>query len=112
MSTTALAVNGVALAALIAALIKNPGKTKQALKIALRSLAGMAPMVLIIIVLIGMLMGFVPREFIGKAVGGESGFLGILYSALFGAVMFIPALLAFPLAESLLESGAALSSVA
>lgn len=112
MSVTALVVNLVAAAALIVAIIKNPARTKQAIKVALRSLAGMAPMVLIIVVLIGMLMGFVPREFIGKAVGGESGFLGVLISAVFGAVMFIPSLLAFPLAESLLESGAALSSVA
>jgi len=112
MRVTALVVNGFAAVALIVAFVKDCGKTKKAVKITLRSLAGMAPMVLMIIVLIGVLMGFVPRTFIERAVGGESGFLGILYSVLFGAVMFIPALLAFPLAESLLESGAALSSVA
>ncbi|MBN2050446.1 MAG: permease [Spirochaetales bacterium] len=112
MSVTALVMNGLAVTGLIVAGIVNRRKALQALKAAWHAFIGMAPRVLIIVILIGIILGFIPREFIARVVGGESGFRGILLSATFGAIMFIPSILAFPLAGSLLESGAALSSVA
>ena len=112
MNVATVTVNVLALAALVWAVIKDRERTKQALRIALRSFVGMLPMVLTIIILIGVLLGFVTQDVIRRLLGEESGFLGILTSAVVGGVMFIPSLIAFPLAASLLEGGAAVGTVA
>jgi len=69
-------------------------------------------MVFIIIIFIGLLLGFVPQSQISRFVGEQAGFKGVLAVALLGAVLHIPSLISFPLAASLLESGASISSVA
>ncbi len=69
-------------------------------------------MVLIIIILIGLLMGFVPTTEISKFIGKQSGFGGILLVAILGAILHIPALISFPLAASLLKGGASITAVA
>jgi len=112
MNAATITVNGIALAALLWALSKDRGKTKQALRVAIRSFVGMLPMVLTIIILIGVLLGFVTPQIIQNLLGEESGFLGILTAALIGAVMHIPSIISFPLASSLLEGGAAVGTVA
>lgn len=112
MSPTTIVVNTLALAALAVALAKDKEKGKRALGVALRSFLGMLPMVLIIILLIGLLLGFVPPASIQNIVGEESGILGILLSTAMGGILFVPSLIAFPLAASLVEEGAALGAVA
>ena len=112
MSPTTIVVNTLALAALAVAVVKDKEKGKRALRIALRSFLGMLPMVLVIILLIGLLLGFVPPASIQSIVGEESGILGILISTALGGILFIPSLIAFPLAASLVEEGAALGAVA
>ena len=112
MNAATITVNVIALAALLWALSKDRGKTTQALRVAVRSFVGMLPMVLSIIILIGVLLGFVTPQIIQNLLGEESGFFGILTAALLGAVMHIPSLIAFPLAASLLEGGAAVGTVA
>ncbi len=112
MSTTAISINVIAFGSLIFALIKSSKKTKQALTLALKSFFRILPTVLIIIILIGLLLGFVPRSLISKVVGKQAGVLGIVVTAFLGAVLHIPSLISFPFAASLLSSGAAISSVA
>lgn len=112
MNAATITVNIIAFAALLWAIIKDREKTKQALRVAVRSFVGMLPMVLTIIIFIGVLLGFVTPRIIQNLLGEESGFLGILTAALVGAVMHIPALVSFPLAASLLEGGAAVGTVA
>lgn len=112
MNPATITVNVIALAALLWALSKDRGRTKQALRISVRSFVGMLPMVLTIIIIIGVLLGFVTPQIIQNLLGEESGFYGILTAALVGAVMHIPSLIAFPLAASLLEGGAAVGTVA
>jgi uncharacterized membrane protein YraQ (UPF0718 family) len=112
MNAATITVNIIAFAALLWAIIKDWEKTKKALRVAVRSFVGMLPMVLTIIILIGVLLGFVTPRIIQNLLGEESGFLGILTASLVGAVMHIPALIAFPLASSLLEGGAAVGTVA
>lgn len=70
------------------------------------------PTVLTIIVLIGLLLGFVPPDTLQKFVGEQSGIIGILLTAGVGSVLHIPAILAFPLAASFLEVGASVMIVA
>jgi len=112
MSITAIFINLFALTFLIFAFTKDKGKTKQALAVAVNAFFRIAPMVLGIIFLIGLLRIFLPPEVISRFIGEQSGFGGILAIAALGAVLFIPALIAFPLAASLLQSGASVSVVA
>ncbi|HEY0088419.1 MAG TPA: permease [Candidatus Lokiarchaeia archaeon] len=70
------------------------------------------PIIIIIIIFIGFLLGFLPPDIISKVVGEQAGFLGILVTAVLGSVLFVPALISFPLAASLLNGGASIMSVA
>lgn len=112
MGGTTVIVNALALAGLAAAFIKEPARARTALSIARRTFIRMLPMVLAIVVLIGLLLGFVPPRSIASIVGEESGIAGVLIAAATGAVLFVPAMVAFPLAASLLQSGASVGAVA
>jgi len=57
-------------------------------------------------------MGFVSPEVITRIAGERAGGGGFLLMAGLGAVLHVPALIAFPLAASLLQSGAAIATVA
>lgn len=112
MQLTAIVINLIALGALVASAIKDRRKTVQSLKVAGKSLLRIIPVMLIIIIVIGLFLGFVPPRTISSFLGEQSGAWGLLVSALLGAVMHIPALISYPLAASLLEGGAALYVVA
>ncbi len=112
MNSTAIFINIFALSCLIGAFIKDRAKTKQSLKVAVKSFFRILPTVLIIIILIGLLLGFVPQTQISKVIGKHAGFGGVLVVALLGAILHIPSLISFPLAASLLKSGASVTPVA
>lgn len=111
MSSTAI-INIFALGCLIFALIKDRDRTKQSVGVAVKSFIRILPTVLIIVVIIGLLMAFVPPDQISRFIGAQAGFGGVLSIAALGAVLHIPALISFPLAASLLQSGAAVAAVA
>ena len=112
MSTTAVFINLFALLCLVVAFLKNRQKTKRALVLAVKSFLGIFPSVLTIIIVIGLILGFIPQSHISKIVGEQAGFWGIIIIGLLGAFLHIPSLVSFPLAASLLQGGAAISSVA
>lgn len=112
MNAATVSVNVIAAVLFTAAFLKDSTRAKQALRVAVRSLIGILPTVFTIITLIGLLLGFVTPEIIRGLLGDESGLFGILTAALIGSVMHIPSLIAFPLASSLLEGGAAVGTVA
>jgi len=112
MSTTVIFINVFAFGCLIFAFIKDRTKIKQALIVALKSFFRILPTVLIIIIFIGLFLGFVPQSQISKIVGEQAGFGGVLIVGLLGAILHIPSLISFPLAASLLKSGASVTSVA
>ena len=112
MNKTAVFINIIALGSLIFALVKDRTKTRQAMVVAIQSFIRIFPTVLTIIILIGLLLGFVPQSEISRLVGKKAGFEGILIIALLGAVLHIPSLISFPLAASLLKGGASVTSVA
>jgi uncharacterized membrane protein YraQ (UPF0718 family) len=70
------------------------------------------PTVLVIIVIIGLFLAFVSPTEVIKFAGEQAGFAGILIIAVAGAILYIPALISFPLAASLLQSGAGVAAVA
>jgi uncharacterized membrane protein YraQ (UPF0718 family) len=112
MSPTAIVVNLLAVVGLMVALNRDRPRARQALRAAARMFAGLAPTMAIIIVLISLMTAFVRPDDISRFVGEQAGFAGTLAIAAVGAVLFIPALIAFPLAASLLESGASVQAVA
>ncbi len=109
---TAIIINLTALIWLLISVMKNKIKTKRSLKIALKTFLRILPIMIIIVVFIGFLLGFLPPEIISRVVGEQAGFLGILVTAVLGSILFIPALISFPLAASLLSGGASIMSVA
>jgi len=112
MNPTIIIINLCALGCLILAFTKDRAKTKQSVKVAVKSFFRILPTVLIIIIFIGLLLGFVPPSEISKVIGEQSGFSGVLLIALLGAILHIQAFISFPLAGALLKSGAAISAVA
>lgn len=112
MSGTALVVNSLAFAGLIAALFRDRKRALAALKMAGKMFLSLLPMLVIIILLIGLLLGFLPPGKLEQFLGSQSGPLGTLITAIAGSFLHIPALLAFPLSASLLEQGASVRVVA
>jgi len=112
MDVAPVAVNSFVVVGLIIAVFKDRQKTRQALRIALKSFIGIIPTVIAIVILIGLLLGFVPKSVISRILGEQAGFQGVMITGLLGAVLHIPSLVSFPLAASLLESGASVTAVA
>ncbi|MBS3815562.1 MAG: permease [Hadesarchaea archaeon] len=112
MSITAVIINIFAFLGLAIAFLKNREKAIQSLKVAGKSLFKILPMILIIVVIVGLMLGFVPPDQIGMFFGEQSGILGVLIIGGMGAILHIPSLVAFPLAASLLESGASIMATA
>jgi len=96
MNITAIIINGIAVAALIFAFIKDKDKAVQSLRMALKSFIKMLPLIFIIIIAIGLLIGFIPPNQISRFVGDQSGIGGVILIGVVGALMHIPALLSFP----------------
>ncbi len=111
MDLTVLIINSIAIVSLLIAFTKDKKKTIKSLKIAALSFIKILPMVFIIIILIGLILGFVTSDQISRFIGEQSGFLGILLIGIVGTLLHIPSLLSFPLAASLLENGASISAV-
>jgi uncharacterized membrane protein YraQ (UPF0718 family) len=112
MNLTTIVINALAAGALLWAVVYDYGRAGQALWATLRSLVGTAPAVLSIIILIGLLLGFVPPETIRRLIGAESGMAGILVATGIGGLMHIPAIIAFPLTSSLVDGGATVGAAA
>jgi len=112
MNVTVIIINFIAVAGLLISFVKDRKKTVQSVKMAGKSFIKIIPMTLVIVIFIGLLLGFVPPSQLSKFIGEQSGIGGILLVGVVGAVMHIPALISFPLAASLLEHGASISTVA
>jgi uncharacterized membrane protein YraQ (UPF0718 family) len=112
MSLTAMVIDSLVAVCLLVSLLKDREKTKNALRIAWNAVRRMGPSILAIIAVIGLIVGFIPPRWIASSIGGDKGVLGTLVAALLGAVLFIPAIIAFPLAKSLLEMGAGVMAMA
>ena len=91
---------------------KNKEKTKKALIKAWKAFENILPQFLGVIVLVGIMMALFNPDFISKIIGNESGWWGVIISAVVGAVTLIPGFIAFPTATLLLEGGAGYTQIA
>lgn len=92
--------------------MRDRAKAGQALKVAVRSFVGIFPSMLAIVGLIGLLLGLVPTEVISRYLGQGAGWWATVTATLIGTVMYIPSLVGFPLAASLLRAGASVATIA
>jgi uncharacterized membrane protein YraQ (UPF0718 family) len=92
--------------------IKSKKKTMKAFKVAKKSLIKTAPSLLTVLGIVGLTMGALNPEVISKVLGAESGLLGTVFAAVIGGITLIPSIVAFPLAGSLLASGAGINTIA
>lgn len=91
---------------------RDRAKTALALKKAWKSFEGILPQFLSILVLVGLMLAIVDESLISRLLGAESGALGMALAAAVGSVTLIPGFIAFPLAASLLASGAGYGQMA
>jgi len=110
--TVALIINTITLVLLIYSFTKSTGRTGKSLKIALTKGLNLAPWMIGIIVLIGVIFSFVPPPVIEQYLGGEMTIYQVGAAALIGTISMIPNLVAMPLAGSLIESGASFTTIA
>ena len=92
--------------------LENKNKTKNALIKAYKSIDNIMPQFLSIIAIVGLMLAFIDTNEISKLIGEQSGFLGVLFSAVVGSIAMVPTFVAFSTANTLLISGAGYTQVA
>lgn len=90
---------------LIASLIKDKGKTKEAMKKAFFMGRGMALSIFAVIFAIGFILAILPPEQIAVLIGKQNLYVATIAAAAFGTVTLIPAFIAFPLIGTLSSAG-------
>ena len=90
-------INGFVIILLIISFIKDKNKTKKSIMIGMKTLGKIAPSILSVILLIGLIYGLFADK-IALLFGQENGVFGFVLISLFGSIIHMPSLLAFPLA--------------
>ncbi len=102
----------LAILLLLLSFLKDRDKTVVALRKAWKSLEGILPQFLGIIVLIGILLAVFDPAVIQKLIGSSSGWRGTLLASAVGSITLIPGFIAFPTAAMLLKGGAGYMQIA
>jgi uncharacterized membrane protein YraQ (UPF0718 family) len=91
---------------LLVSFAKDKKRTIMALKKAWKSFENILPLFLSIILIIGIMLALLSPQVISRLIGQQSGWFGIIVAAIIGSVTLIPGFVTFPLAASLVKSGA------
>ncbi len=110
--TTIYVIYGITFSFLIYSLAKSKEKTIKGFKKGLKSLNKTLPGLLAVIGLVGLTLGVLSPEVISRFLGEQAGMIATFGAAMVGAVTLIPSLIAYPLAASLLRSGATVATIA
>ena len=97
---------GLVILLLMVSYYKDRKKTKMALLKAWKSFENILPQLLGVLIVVGIMLAIFDAALISRLIGNESGWLGVVFSALVGAITLIPGFVAFPTAALLLNSGA------
>ena len=100
------------LLALLWSYSKDRKKTIKSLKMAKGMFLKTAVDIIGVLALVGLVLAAIPDNLIQSLLGNSNNFLSSLYGAVIGTVTIIPAFIAFPLADSLVKSGANLIAIA
>lgn len=106
MALTAVVIDSLVAICLLASVVKDRERARDALRIAWSAIRRLGPSVLALTAVIGIIVGFVLPRRKASTMGDESRALEMLVAAALGSVLFIPAIIAFPLATILLRKGA------
>ncbi|HAF84904.1 MAG TPA: permease [Sphaerochaeta sp.] len=109
--TTIIIIYALLALALVFSLFKSKEKTQKAFKVAGKALLKTAPSLVAMLGIVGLILGLLTPEKIASLIGAEAGFLATVTAAVIGSVTLIPSLVAFPLAGSLLRSGATVMTI-
>ncbi|MBN2286535.1 MAG: hypothetical protein JXQ26_00755 [Tissierellales bacterium] len=101
----AIMMYGLAITLLVISSIKDKKKTKGALKKGVNSFLNIFPQMLGILTSVGIIFSFFDADTISKIVGSESGWVGVILSAVVGSITLIPGFIAFPMADMVLKNG-------
>ncbi len=101
----------IALIALIISFWKDRVRTRKALLLSYRSFMALVPSLLGMIGLVGLVLALIPSDLLGNLFKSHD-IEGFVLIALVGAIVTMPAPVAFPLAGSLLKLGASLPALA
>jgi uncharacterized membrane protein YraQ (UPF0718 family) len=96
---------------LLVSFLKSREKTKKSLMKAWKSFENILPQLLGILMLVGLTMALMDPALVSRLIGGQSGFVGVVLSALVGAVTLVPGFIAFPTAALLLQHGAGYAQI-
>ena len=105
------ALYGIAFALLGISFAKDKKKTTLSLKRAWTMFINVLPQFVAILLLVGLMLIVFQPETIQQIIGAESGFVGMLITSLLGAIVVIPALIAFPIGAELLNNGAGVAQI-
>ncbi|KMP87479.1 hypothetical protein ACS47_10190 [Bacillus cereus] len=86
--------------------MKDRSKTKDALMKSWKMFRNLLPAMLSIMLFVGLSLSILTPSFISSIIGEQSGFIGIVYSAILGSVALIPSFVVFPLGHTLVQHGA------
>ncbi|MCD6331072.1 MAG: permease [Thermoplasmata archaeon] len=96
----------LALILLIVSTLKNPQKTKKALKVTGKIALTVFPVLFLIFILMGIIEAFVSKEVIATWLGSGSGALSVLIGEIVGCFALVQPAAVFPFAGYLHDSGA------
>ncbi len=91
---------------------KDKEKTKKALLKGWKSIEGILPQFLGIILIVGITLAILRAEIISNIVGNNSGVIGVFLSAIIGSIAMMPTFVAFSTGDMLLKNGAGIAQVA
>ncbi|MBY0414537.1 MAG: hypothetical protein K2Q18_10240 [Bdellovibrionales bacterium] len=91
--------------------LKDKNRTFIALSISLKSFKNLVPGLLGMIVIVGLILALIPTEVL-TTIFTYKGLMGFVIVSVIGAIVTIPAPIAFPLAGSLLKLGASYATLA
>lgn len=102
----------IALGFFVASFLKDRKKTKQALMKGIKSVEGILPQFLVVVIFISISLSVLKTETISRFIGESSGIAGMIVASLVGAITLIPGFVAFPAAGELLQNGAGTLQIA
>lgn len=87
-------------------------KTKRALLKGLKSLEGILPQLIVVLLSVAVILAAFDADTISRFLGPRTGAFGTIAAALLGSITLIPGFVAFPAAGELLKNGAGTLQVA
>ena len=99
----------LAVAVIVLAYLKDPGLPAEGFKDGLKLFVKVVPVLLLAFIAAGIISKVLPREFISRWLGEESGMRGLAIATLAGILTPGGPLIQFPIVAALLKSGVAVA---